>query len=314
MQQFRQSNPNYLLSQLVDPGADHFQGSPALAAYIALFIRKTARYRILAQLPPGNDPVTCLPIKAESGWLSDPDIKNPTHPSAPYAQYTGDKSLAMWHYDGEIAAANALYQRNLGHDQMLETPVLTWQDEGDGWTFKAQSQWLDAVPERFGGRLAGKKTDHAATPFLLRPSVSDPIQQIGPDTFRLLRPTNNVNVMAYHPGDETHRSTIRWGNLPVPELKKATPQIITFATLPDLKADAAPIALTATASSGLPVYYEVEFGPITIKNGKLKISDLPTNPQFPLTCRVTAYQLGRRIEPAIAAAPPVTVQFNIVKP
>ena len=46
------------------------------------------------ELPPGDEPVKCLPVKTEDGWLSDADLKAPTHKPAPWADYTGDRATA----------------------------------------------------------------------------------------------------------------------------------------------------------------------------------------------------------------------------
>jgi hypothetical protein len=52
--------------------------------------------------------------------------------------------------------------------------------------------------------------------------------------------------------------------------------------------------LNAKASSGLPVYYEVDYGPVVVEGGKLKVSEPPAGARYPLECKVTAYQIGRR--------------------
>jgi hypothetical protein len=72
--------------------------------------------------------------------------------------------------------------------------------------------------------------------------------------------------------------------------------------------------LRAKATSGLPIYCEVEYGSVTIRDGKLRVAELPARPRFPIECRVTAYQMGRRIAPAIQPAPPVSQVFQIVGP
>ena len=71
--------------------------------------------------------------------------------------------------------------------------------------------------------------------------------------------------------------------------------------------------MKAKASSGLPVYYEVDYGPVAVQDGKLVIAELPRNAQFPIECRVTAYQIGRRVGDVVAPAQPVVVEFKITK-
>jgi hypothetical protein len=95
---------------------------------------------------------------------------------------------------------------------------------------------------------------------------------------------------------------------------KGQPQSIDFPPVPDLKADGGGCDLRGRATSGLPVFYEVDYGPAIVKDRNLTISDLPRDAQFPIECRVTAYQIGRRTGEAVAPAPPVSQVFNVVKP
>jgi len=311
IQEFRQEDPNYLMSLLLDLGGDHFHGSPELAQYAALFIRKTAKYRIPEKLPAGDGEVACIRLRAEDGWLTDPDLYHPSHAPAAYQDYTGGKGKALWHYDEELARANTRHHRNLGRHQVLSNPTCTWLDEGDGWTFRAEAAFLAAMPDKYGGPLAGKKVGHAAEAFLLRAKITEPVAQVGPERFRLLRPVKTVNIVAVHPGDDEYRATNRWGSISMPSVK-GPPQHIDFPAPADLKPDAEPQALEAKVSSGLPVYYEVDYGPVTIHDGKLVISELPVGANLPLECSVTAYQIGRRTEPFIPPAPPVTRTFRVV--
>lgn len=315
VQAFRQRDPQHLLSVLVQPGDDHFHGAPELGAYAALFIGKTARYRLPVSLPAGDAPVACLPLRAEDGWLTDPELKRPARAAAAFAGYAGDKALALWHYDREMAAANMAFHTNMANDQVLGNPECAWLDEGDGWVFGATTRFLDAMPEKFGGALANKAVGHAATPPVLRCKNTEPIEQIAPDRFRALRlPAGRnaaFNICAYHPGDKAFRATYRWGSLAVPQIK-GRPQTIAFPEVPDLRSDAKPVALKAVSDSGLPVHYEVDCGPIAVRDGQVCVDELPPNPRYPLTCAVTAYQIGRRIGDPVTPAAPVTRTFRVV--
>jgi pimeloyl-ACP methyl ester carboxylesterase len=309
IQKFRQRDPNHLMSLLLDPGGDHFFGSPELWQQMALFIRKTAERRIPAALPPGDEPVKCVRVTVEDGWLSDSDLKQPVHAAAPYADYAGDKAVAFWHYDRETAEAAARNNRNLANPQCLENPECTWLDEGDGWTFRAKSDWLDALPDSYCGPLAGRKVGHSAQPFELRCRPTDPVARIGPDTFRMLR-AGAAAIAAVHPGDDTYRATNRWTMQKLPVVK-GEKQTIDFPPLPDLKPGQS-AELKATASSGLPVHFEVDYGPVVIESGKLVVRDLPARPQYPLECRVTAWQIGRRAGKTIESAPAVSQTFRVL--
>ena len=313
IEQFKQKEPNHLMSLWLDLGGDHFHGSPELSQYAALFIRKTAEYRIPAQWPAGADPVQCLPLKLEGGWLTDLNLESPRHAPAAYSDYAGDKLQGMWHYDRELAEANSRHHERLGRHQALTSPACTWLDEGDGWTFKVAAQFLDAMPAQYGGKEADQKVGHANTPIVYRCKINEPVEQVGPDTFRVLRPVKSINVVAVNAGDDQYRATNRWGSISVPAIKGQA-QSIDFPPVPTMKADAGALLLDAKAGSGLPVYYQVDYGPVIVKDGKLLISELPTAAQFPIECKVTAYQLGRRTPPVVAPAAPVSQTFSVVKP
>jgi hypothetical protein len=311
LQQFRTRAPEHLMSLLVEPGADHYHGTPELARFVALFLAKTARYRLPRRLPPGNGDVECLPVRARDGWLSDPDIRNPRVHPAPYDKYRGEKNLGLWHYDEQMARAAAAFEAGLAHPQVIGVPVLQWLDDGDGWTLRASAQWLDQIPAEYGGNLAGNKVGHVDAPFVFRSKRNEPVERLGPDTFRLLRPVKTVNIAAWSPGDSRYASTIRWGSItPTPAPRGAT-QSIDFPTVADFTAGAAPQRLRATASSGLPVYYEVEYGPVRIDGGNVVADSLPARAKYPLECKITAYQIGRRVGTAIAPAVAVSRVFTV---
>ncbi len=313
LQQFREKDSNYLVSAWLDLGGDHFLGAKELTDYAALFLAKTAQYRIPAELPPGDAPVLCLPLKAEDGWLTDYDLHHPTHAPAPYADYTGDKAKAMWHYDGEIAKANAAHHRNAAKHQVIDGSNPAWLDEGDGWTLRAHGEFLETMPEKFGGSLANAQVGHAKGDIIYRSLPTQPVEQIGPDTFRLLRPVDKVEIAAVSLGDDDYRATNRWSSLEMPKVK-GEKQTIDFPPVPDVAAESKGVELKATATSGLPVYYEVIYGPVAVKDGKLTISELPRKAKLPIECLVKAYQIGRRVEPAIPAAEPVARTFQIIEP
>ena len=82
----------------------------------------------------------------------------------------------------------------------------------------------------------------------------------------------------------------------------AQPQTITFAALPNVTYNAAPISLTATASSGLAVTYTVT-GPATLNGSTLTLTGAGT-------VAVTATQPGNT---NYAAATPVTQSFTVAQ-
>lgn len=327
LERLRRRDPRHLASLWIDPGADHFHGSPALAAWAALFIRKTASRRIPAA-PPAPDamePVRCLPIAPEDGWLTDegfdaPAVERTAGPAvgpavgpaagpAPYDRFEGDRATASWHYDEEMARASALHHAGLGAHQCISVPALEW-DEGAEWTLRAAARFLDALPVEYGGRVGGKPCGRAAGPITFHGKPGEPLLKTGPDTFRLLRPAPAVHVAAASPGRDGHRPTIRWGTVKIPAIRGRA-QSIEFPRPPDLPAAGGSAPLAARASSGLPVSYQVEYGPVVVRDGRAVVSDIPARARFPLECRVTAHQLGRPAGDAVAAAAPVSATFEV---
>ncbi|MFP4104586.1 MAG: hypothetical protein ACLFVU_00720 [Phycisphaerae bacterium] len=104
----RRHDPQHLMSLVVVPGRDHGAWDVDLAA---LFVRKAAEYRAPKEKRDGSKPAKCRTIKAEDGWLTDADLDHPEHNPAPYDKYTGDKTEAFWHFDGEMAKAVREYHK-----------------------------------------------------------------------------------------------------------------------------------------------------------------------------------------------------------
>jgi sugar lactone lactonase YvrE len=80
-----------------------------------------------------------------------------------------------------------------------------------------------------------------------------------------------------------------------------TPQTVSFAALPNVTYGAAPIALSATASSGLAIIYSSITGPAVLSGSTLKIIGAGQ-------VSITAYQFGSS---TYAAATPVTQSFTV---
>ena len=319
--QFRTSDPDYLMSTWLDLGGDHFYGSRALDKIAALFLAKTGKYRIPANLPPGGGPVMALPLKASDGWLSDIEIYSPKFAPAAWADYQGDKAKAYWHYDEEMAKALVEHHRGGDRHQALANPTLTWIEEGDGWSFRASSAFLDTMPEAFGGAVGNTKVGHASTPITYHARPGEPVEQTGPDTFRVLylaRDVKEIAIAAVNVGDDNFRPTNRWEKLAMPvgknDKSQGAPQTITFPAIPNLPSNAAPLELQAKASSGLPMHYRVDYGPVVVRDGKLTVSEIPAQAAYPLDCKITAFQIGRRINPEVKPADPVSLEFQILKP
>ena len=91
------------------------------------------------------------------------------------------------------------------------------------------------------------------------------------------------------------------------------PNKITFEAPADVTVGAAPIALTATASSGLPVSFFVVAGPAIVRDGKVELTAIPPRTAFPVSVTIGAWQFGRRTEPAVKIADVVQKSFKILR-
>ena len=97
-------------------------------------------------------------------------------------------------------------------------------------------------------------------------------------------------------------------------LKSGKAQTITFAPIENLKADSAPVKLSATSDAGLPVEFYVAHGPAFVTNGSLRVAELPARARFPIPVKVVAYQFGRGVEPLVQTATPVEQTIQIEEP
>jgi hypothetical protein len=115
--------------------------------------------------------------------------------------------------------------------------------------------------------------------------------------------TGYVTVTASQPGDATHAAAVSVARTFLVSAPAA--QTITFPTIADQLNTVGTVALTATASSGLPVTYSVTSGPAAIFGA----SAILTGGLGPVT--ITAYQPG---DATHAAAVPVSRTFNVLAP
>ena len=307
---------------IVEPGAGHFAWSEPLAHYVALFIRKAARFR----LPEGGAALK----DAGEGWLSDGGITIMIHAPAPPAKYAGDPATAFWNFDEELARANDAFHRGRfsGEDQFVTfvqdgrpvepvpRPALRFEPAGDGTSFKVKGTFLEAYPGHHP--RAGEPVGHAEGPVRFRVVRGSAIQT-GPDTFRIRWDAHGINpstarviVMAYHAGDGRYRHAEQPVNVRIPERNtKGKAQAITFPDIPSVTPDAGPFELEARSDSGLEVSYYVAYGPAVVEGNRLRIAEVPRRARFPLKVSVVAVQWGRPLEPLVQSAEPVERIFLV---
>jgi hypothetical protein len=330
--EFRGQSDDALMSELVDPGGCHFSSNEPLTRYMALFIRKAAEARLPATVPSDHaQPSTLREIAPESGWLTDLTLLTPSeHAPAPYHQYSGDPSLAFWHFDREMAVATENYRANAKgkRDQRITfvqdgkplpaewIETLKFEPIGDGMTMKVDADFLSATPAGVAG--AGKPLGHAAglIHFSLIGGWRGGGEQTGPDTFRIhpdhLGFSDNIMILAYQEGDHEYAWAEQPAQIEFP-LKNTvgTPQKITFPAIADQPANTAAISLNATSDSVLPVEYYVLRGPAFVQGKKLTFTQLPPRTRYPVEVTVVAYQWGRTIDSPVQTAEPVEMNFRL---
>jgi hypothetical protein len=151
--------------------------------------------------------------------------------------------------------------------------------------------------------------------------ITGPVVQTGPDTFAVrfnrvgfdnARRSGDVWLLAEHEGDDKYKSAVQQANLRVPlRNEKGAEQRITFPEIPNQKAGAASLKLSATSDAGVPVYYYVREGPAEVEGNVLRFTRIPLRSRFPLKVMVVAWQWGRTVEPQLKSATPVERTFFI---
>ncbi len=120
----RREDENNLMSLLVHPGGGHSDWRGDLTQYCARFIHHAVLQRMGPPADGSEKEVRCKHVSVDSGWLSDADLKGPRHPPAPYAEYTGDKADAFWHFNEELAQrAVEIHSSSLLPDPSRHFPV-----------------------------------------------------------------------------------------------------------------------------------------------------------------------------------------------
>ena len=317
-----------LVSELVQPGAGHFNYDARLAAHVADFVRATCDLR----LPPADAP-TGAPLRTiepAQGWLGDVSLtREPRVPFARYDAFTGDPALAFWYPSADLAQrAEAYAALNRGRKpQMLsfveEGKILPAQwivglkpiVQDDGETIRVEARFIDRWPEKQQG--GGTPIGHArsgAISYQWIGSWTGAGAQTGPDTFRVEYNhwgiNNGIMLMASHPGDAEYGYTEMAASISFPDRWKDGPaQTISFPEIPNQPRSSAGVTLGATSSAGLTVRYSVKTGPARIEGNRLVFTPLPPRTTKPVPVTVIAWQRGRPNPPQVQTATPIERTF-----
>ncbi len=344
----REAHPLTPLSMLANPGQGHFASSDAKAAYLALYLRKAAQYRLPAESPAGQSP-RLIPIDpTKTGWLVDKWRRDraPTAPAAPVGAYTGNPKEAFWYFDEELARETERYHaawRGLkpqlvgytqegalvGQSDSHAQVRLRFLPEADGITFRLGTAFLDTVPA-VSGRLTGwtqlpvgAPLGHADGPVTIE-KICGPFEQTAPETFVLRfdrealyawkKGQVSLWFAAVQAGDAAYKPAVQQAEMVVPtHRKEGAAQTIAFPPIGTRSAAAGTIRLSATSSAGLPVGYTVLSGPAEVDGDGLRIVQLPARARFPLRVTVLAWQWGRPVAPKVQSAEPVEQTFLLTR-
>jgi hypothetical protein len=344
---FEAKFPKTPVAFLCDAGNGHFNSSDELVNFLGMFLRKAADER-LPKNPPLDAPPKLKPIDPQKGWLIDRWHRDqpPSTPAAPYNEYTGNRAEAFWCFDKEMAlATEKYYGRNRGklpqlvdfvqdgetipiNPKAFELVRLKFPPLDATLTFHLQGTFLDAVPpgnpQSWTGLTNGTPIGHATDSGPVKLSrITGPVEQLGLDTFairfnRLSMPIDrrmgDIWLVAKNPGDAKYKTAVEQALMKIPfQLTEGAEQEITFPKIPDQKAGTKLLALSATSSAGVPVYYYVREGPAEMDGDVMKFTKIPPRAKFPVKVTVVAWQYGRTIEPELKSAEPVVQEFSIIK-
>ncbi|CAN5398044.1 hypothetical protein BH10PLA1_BH10PLA1_01240 [soil metagenome] len=342
---FTAKHPGAPVSMLCDAGRGHFDFSDRLVDYLTMFIRKSAAARLPKTVGPLDAPVALRSVDPKDGWRMDRWRKEepPTAAAAPYGQYSGEASQAVWCFDEEMAkATEAYYTTSRGKKPQLVAftqadkvfagepakPAFTAGE--DGITFKVSAGFLNTVsgnggnPANWAGAPNGSPIGHATGggPVVLSRIVG-PFAIVGPDTVRLQfdRAQSGQDgrrydlwLLASHPGDTEYKPAVQQGQVRANPNLKGQVQTIDFPAIADQPASVKSVPLAAQSSAGLPVKYYVREGPAEIQGEQVVFTRIPPRSKFPLTVTVVGWQWGRSIEPKVQTATPVSRTFKLVVP
>ncbi len=320
--EYVRNNPGTPLTFFADAGHGHFDYSQELTDYIALFIRKAAKYRL------GRKGLK--PVNPEKGWLIDRWRSNavPEATPAPYSLYKGDRSEASWCFDKEMAEATEKYyafsrgkiNQFIGFTQEGDTlrPVknhaqynLPFKPLDDGITFRLNSFFSDSSKVR-------SARDHAVPPVSID-RICGPVKKVNDSTFRLdfyrmgfdnPKRSNAIWLTAHHEGNKRFKSAVQQLELRFPlKNTEGRPQKITFEKIPDQQRKKDKVTVQAFTDSGLPVSFYIKEGPAILSGNTLTFTGIPPKSKLPLKITVVAWQYG--IAGKVQSAEPVEQHFFI---
>lgn len=324
-------HPNSTISLFCDAGHGHFDYSDEMIDYVCMFIKKATQKR-LPKTMSVHKPNVLIPLKPQQGWLMDRWHKDrlPTATAAPYALYKGDRRLASWVFDEQMAkatekfyaAARGKKEQYIGFRQngKVLKPVkshasyqLQFLPLNDGISFTLKAFFADTSKTK-------PVTSFATTPLKID-RICGPVKKINDSTFQIsfsklgfnnFKRSNDIWLLAHNKADEQYKSSVQQLNMRFPILnKEGSEQKINFSSITNQTTKARSLKLTATTTSGLPVLYYVKEGPAFVKGSRLICTKIPPRSKYPVKVTVVAWQYG--IAGKHQSAKPVEQSFFVTQ-
>ena len=344
----RSNHPHWPLSMLAEPGGGHFDVSDAKIEYLALYLRKVCQYRLNGEAGPDGSTTLRQIDPTREGWLVDRwrRDREPQSPSAPVAEYAGQREDAFWYFDEEHARATEAFGefgrgkqvQLLGYMQGGEVlpqvagthqqVTIPFRSLDGGPQFQLTGAFLDVVPagrpERWTGKKAGESVSHGDDVERIRiERICGPVRQLNANTFEVCvhrlglnntKRSSEVWLMASHPGDNRYRRSVQQAMLRVPiQNREGADQEIAFPEISDQSSGVDEVRLEATSTAELPIDYFVLYGPAEVDGQRLRLQQIPPQAKYPVEIAVVAWQWGRIAEPMFKTAQPVSRTFRITR-
>ncbi len=321
----RKMHPTWPLSYVLDGHSGHFDVSERLAAYFAAYIDAIVKARLgadgsLTPVDVTTGFVAALPVPGHEGKPVVPATAAaalPWFPNQATAQEAQAFAAINWKAETQLPIYLDEQGQPLPHDfnGIVNFKALSFED--DQRTFTIRSALAPTIPANFvhaGEKLAqGPEAPTAEW-------LSGPIEPLGGNRFRVALDRTWLGGGATYiglraAGTNQIRGILQPAGVDIRGLRAlpGAPNKITFEAPADVTVGAAPIALTATASSGLPVSFFVVAGPAIVRDGKVELTAIPPRTAFPVSVTIGAWQFGRRTEPAVKIADVVQKSFKILR-
>lgn len=317
--------PKTPISFFADAGHGHFDYSDAMVDYVAMFIKKAAKYRLSKT---GNQILT--PINPAKGWLMDRWRKDslPTVKASAYSNYQGNREQASWCFDKEMAdrtevfyaKARAKKQQYIGfvqNNKVLQ-PIKThanyqlkFMPLEDGISFRLKAFFADT------SRI--KAVSGFASSQLSIDRICGPVKKLDDSTFLISfyrigfnnpKRSNDIWLLAHNEGDKYFKSVVQQLDMRFPlKNTEGIAQEITFKNIANQKVSIKKLILNASSNANLAVQFYVKEGPAYIKDNQVFFTKIPPKAKLPMKVSIVAWQYG--IAGKVQSAEPVERVFYL---